>query len=113
MSLISESRWRPELRTTRTYSACFSFSSPEHALVQHLREADDRVERRAQLVRHVGEELRLVAAGRLQLAVQPPQLVVHPVQVGGERAELVAIRNVDASGEVPGGDLCEAHVHLP
>src|SRR5213593_2355298 len=29
----------------------------EHAVVQHFREADDRVEGRAELVRHVGEEL--------------------------------------------------------
>src|SRR4029453_16180501 len=33
---------------------------PEHALRQDLGEPDDRVERRAQLVRHVGEELALV-----------------------------------------------------
>ena len=39
----------------------------EHALPEHLREADDRVERRAELVRHVGEELGLVAAGGLEL----------------------------------------------
>ena len=40
----------------------------EHPLAQHLREPDDRVERRPQLVRHVGEELRLVPARRLELA---------------------------------------------
>jgi hypothetical protein len=39
----------------------------EHALRQHLREADDRVERRPQLVRHVGEELRLVLVRHLEL----------------------------------------------
>ena len=39
----------------------------EHAVEQHLREADDRVERGAQLVRHAGEELRLVTADHLQL----------------------------------------------
>ncbi len=39
----------------------------EHALDQHLGETDDRVERRAQLVRHVGEELRLVLVGDLEL----------------------------------------------
>ena len=40
----------------------------EHPLGQHLGEADDGVQRRAQLVRHVGQELRLVLAGDLQLA---------------------------------------------
>ena len=112
MSLISESRWRPEVRMTRMYSACLSFSSPNMRSSQHLREADDRVERRAELVGHVGEELGLVAAGRLQLAVQAPQLVVHAVQVGGERPQLVAVRDVDAPGEVPRRDLREARVHL-
>ena len=67
----------------------------EQPLLQHLREADDRVQRRPQLVRHVREELGLVPARRLELAVQPPQLVVHPVHVGGERAELVAVRHVE------------------
>ncbi len=43
----------------------------EHLLVQHLGEADDRVQRRAELVRHRGEEVGLVAARRLQLAVEP------------------------------------------
>ena len=45
----------------------------EHAVEQHLREADDRVERGAQLVRHAGEELRLVTADDLQLGRLPFQ----------------------------------------
>src|SRR5438270_1751626 len=53
-------------------------------LLQELREADDRVQRRAQLVGHVREELRLVPAHRLQLLVQPAELVVHAVEVHGE-----------------------------
>ena len=48
----------------------------EHLLAQHLGEADDRVERRAQLVRHVGEELRLVLVGQLEL----PALVLDLVE---------------------------------
>ena len=47
----------------------------EHLLGEHLREADDRVERRAQLVRHVGEELRLVLVGQLELAALGLDLV--------------------------------------
>src|SRR4030095_3132101 len=42
----------------------------KHAVVQHLREADDRVEGGAELMGHVGEELGLVLAGDLKLAVQ-------------------------------------------
>src|SRR4030095_15403482 len=40
---------------------------PEHLLGEDFREADNGVERRAELVRHVGQELRLVPAGRLEL----------------------------------------------
>ena len=40
---------------------------PEHPLRQDLREAEDRVQRRPQLVGHVREELGLVAAGGLEL----------------------------------------------
>ena len=39
----------------------------EHPVQQHLGEADDGVERGAQLVRHAGQELRLVPARDLQL----------------------------------------------
>ena len=80
-SLISESRWFPDERMSSRYSSCFSLIVAEHLLAQHLREADDGVQRRAQLVRHVREELALVPARRLELAVQSPQLVVHPVDV--------------------------------
>ena len=41
---------------------------PEHLLEERLGEADDRVERRPQLVRHRREELRLVSARDLELA---------------------------------------------
>ena len=37
-------------------------------LAQHLGQADDGVERRAQLVAHIGEELRLVLARNLECA---------------------------------------------
>src|SRR5438128_10354660 len=40
----------------------------EHPLEEDLRESDDGVERRAQLVAHVREELALVPAGDLELA---------------------------------------------
>ena len=62
MSLISASRWRPEVWISATYSACLSLSSPNSRSRQHLRETDHGVEWGAQLVRHVGEELRLVPA---------------------------------------------------
>ena len=46
----------------------------EEAFEEYLGEADDGVERRAELVRHAGQELGLVAVGGLELLVEPPQL---------------------------------------
>ena len=47
-------------------------------LPQHLGDADDGVERRAQLVAHVGEELRLVLARLGELAALVLDLVEQP-----------------------------------
>ena len=47
-------------------------------LQQHLGDADDGVERRAQLVAHAGEELRLVLAGDLELLALLLDLVEQP-----------------------------------
>jgi len=44
---------------------------PDLSLVEKLGEAEDGIERRAQLVRHVGEELRLVRAGPGELLRLP------------------------------------------
>ena len=54
----------------------------EHPFAQDFREADDCVQRRPQLVRHVGEEFGLVLAGDLEL----PALV-------GELSEEAGILN--------------------
>src|SRR5262245_53766466 len=40
----------------------------EQSLLQYFRKSYNRIERRAQLVRNVGEKLRLVSIGRLQLS---------------------------------------------
>ena len=40
----------------------------EHPFEEHLREPNDGVERGAQLVRHVGQKVRLVLAGNLELS---------------------------------------------
>ena len=49
-------------------------------------------------------------AGRLELLVQTVQLVVHPVHVGRERAELVAIVHVDVAGEIARRDRGQPRV---
>ena len=63
MSLTSCSRWRPEISTLPTYGRCLSLSVAEDLLLQQLGEPDDRVQRRAQLVAHVGEERALGLVG--------------------------------------------------
>src|SRR2546425_3313377 len=45
----------------------FVIDLAEHPLREDFREANDGVKRRAQLVRHVGEELALMLAGLLEL----------------------------------------------
>ena len=92
------------------YSACFVVDRADHLVAQHLREADDRVQRRAQFVRHVGEELGLVPTGLLELRVHAAELVVHPVDVRGQGSELVTVLDVHVPLEVPGRDRSEAPV---
>ena len=67
MSLISVSRSVPAEWMFRAKSTCFGDQVAAGVLGQLLAEDQDRVERRAQLVRHVGEELRLVLRGQRQL----------------------------------------------
>ena len=95
------------------------------AVPEHLGEADDGVQRRPQLVRHVGEELGLHAARVFQLdvlllqrllealqlrhvarrgehALQPPVAVVEGGRVVGHHGELAV---PGARGELVVGDL--------
>ena len=67
MSFSSWSRCLPELEDVAEVLVLAVVELAEHALQQHLREADHGVQRRAQLVRHAREELGLVLAGDLQL----------------------------------------------
>ena len=57
---------------------------PEHPLEQHLGEADDGVQGRAQLVGHVGQELGLVAAGGFELLALVLDLVKESSILDGQ-----------------------------
>ena len=61
----------------------------EELLAQHLREADDRVQRRPQLVRHVREELRLVPARGLELAALLVELAQRRLELAGPLLDLL------------------------
>ena len=65
---MSESRWLADDEDVLEVLRLLLVDLADHLLAQHLGEAEDRVQRRAELVRHVREEVRLVLAGRLQLA---------------------------------------------
>ena len=67
MSLIRCSRSEPDEWMLRANSTCLAERLPRCVLGQLLAEDEDRVERRAQLVRHVGQELGLVLRGERQL----------------------------------------------
>ena len=56
-----------------------------HSGEHHFREADDGVERRAQLMRHVGQELALVAARGLELRALDLDLAEEPRILDGQR----------------------------
>ena len=47
-----------------------------------------------------------------KLLVEAPELLAHPVDVGRQRAQLVAIDDMDALGEVAGRDLVEPRFDL-
>jgi len=85
MSLISESRCRPEEWDVLQVLVLLVVELAEHALDQHLREADDRVQRRAQLVRHVGQEFALVLVGDLELPALVLDLAEQARVLDGDR----------------------------
>src|SRR5262249_19170247 len=72
----------------------------EKAFEEDLREANDGVERRAEFVGHTGKKLRFVAVGSLDLVVEAPEFGGHAVEIGGEGAEFVPIRDGDALREI-------------
>ena len=103
MSLISPSRCLPARRIARD-PRLVRLAGGLSVLEEHLGEADDRVERRAQLVAHVGEELRLVVARDLELAALVLELLEQASILDGHR-RLVRKRleEVDRVGGGGGG----------
>ncbi len=84
MSLISCSRCLPDAVDVLQVVVLLLVELAEQALEQHLGEADDRVERRAQLVRHVREELGLVLVGGLELPALVLDFAEEPRVLDGD-----------------------------
>src|SRR6516225_10208921 len=75
-SLIRLRRWLPAAFTRRSGSSAFSV--PKRAALATISQADDGVERRAQLVAHAGKELGLALARLRQLAALVLDFVKQP-----------------------------------
>ena len=91
-SLIRSSRCAPHFEIASSASRCVA--RQRAIALQQLRIADHAVERRAQLVAHVGQELALGARRRFGGVLRPAQLVVAlaPIRdVAQERAEEEAV----------------------
>ena len=90
----------------------------EHLVLDDLRKADDGIERRAQLVAHVGEELRLGARGRLGGVARAPQLLVRlpahgdVAQEGAEELEIPGERGDERLSRVLAQEQDEEVVEL-
>ena len=109
---MSWSRCRELVRMSPRYSLCAAGTGPALPSYMSLGEADDGVERRAQLVGHVGEELALEAVGLLHAAVLLLQLLVLAAQLffetflfsdvagGGEHTAELAHSVLEGSGVV-------------
>ena len=64
---MSDKQVRAGVEDVGDETALLRLQLAEHAVLQHLGETDDRVQGRAQLVRHVGEEVGLRAVRLLEL----------------------------------------------
>jgi len=112
MSLINPRRCLPASRILTVVGQKFVLPVVLHGLVQHLTVADDGIQRRPKLVTHAGEKGRFVLARHLELPVEIAELLGGPFDIGGERAQFVAIADLDALGKVAGRDLMEPRVDL-
>ena len=85
MSLISSSRCLPAAWIFLRSGMNSLGAEVLGLLLQHLAVADDGVERRAQLVAHVGQELGLVAVGLLELPALVLDLAEEARVLDGQR----------------------------
>ena len=97
MSLISASRCWPLVKILTASIALLVGQLADQAVREHLGEAHDGVERRPQLVGHVGQELGLQAAGRFQLDVLLLQRLLEQLALV---LDLLARRVVGADQQV-------------
>jgi len=84
MSLMSSSRWCAARSTRSSGSSSSARFQVARILMQHLRQADDRIQWRAQLVRHIRQELRLQLARLRQLLTLRLTLLEQPRILDGQ-----------------------------
>src|SRR5262245_32543009 len=86
----------------------FLIQLTEHSLPQDFREADDGIERCAQLMRHVGEEFRLVPVGGFDLTALILYFAEEPgVLDGQDRLGSKGLKQMDHFRRKAPGDAAE------
>ena len=60
---------------------------------------------------HTGKKFGFVAVGSLELVVEAPEFGGHAVEISGEIARLVPIRDGDALREIARRDLARLRIH--
>ena len=92
------------------YSSCFSFTSPNifsRSTCEKPMIAFSGVRSSCDMFARNSDLCRLAVSSS---PVEAAELVVHPVHVGPERAQLVPVGNVDTAGEVAGLDRGQSRV---
>ena len=84
-----------------------------HLFLQNLRIADDRVQRRAQLMAHIGQKLRLGLVGALRLVAGFRHLRFHRLAVGDviapdDQRRLLVIDHHLPADQAPEGGAVQA-----
>jgi hypothetical protein len=81
---MRDRRCRPDIQDVLEVLGLLLVDVAEHLLGEDLREPDDGVQRSAELVRHVREELRFVPAGRFELGALVRDLPEEPGVLDGQ-----------------------------
>ena len=82
------SRCSPAVRIFAEIFVLLRVERPVELLLQEFGEADDRVERRAQFVAHIRQELALHLIGAFEIAILDLDLRLPRLQLAGERLQV-------------------------
>ncbi len=90
----------------------FGIQCTEHLFQEYLGKANDRVERRAEFVGHIGQELRLVAVGDLELEIHLLERFLLPLQGFGTFLDLFFQPDIQLFNLLVGQRIGDRRRHL-